>query len=59
MAVSEVRDQVDENIVKVLMRMIHDHNKVVAQFITAHERFKDDELDEFRLVFISSEAAKG
>ncbi|XP_074327016.1 uncharacterized protein LOC141664957 [Apium graveolens] len=54
-----IRDQVDQNIVEALMQMFHEHNKVVEQFITAREHFKNDTLDEYRLVLISSEVANG
>ncbi|XP_074347408.1 uncharacterized protein LOC141686262 [Apium graveolens] len=55
----EARDQLDHKIVEALMQMFHEHNKVVHQFLTARERYKDDTLDEYNLVLISSEAANG
>ncbi|XP_074380241.1 uncharacterized protein LOC141721294 isoform X1 [Apium graveolens] len=57
--IGQAGDHLDENIVESLMRMFHEHNKVVHQFFTARERFKNDAIDEYNLVFISSEAVNG
>ncbi|XP_074351335.1 uncharacterized protein LOC141690430 [Apium graveolens] len=50
------RDEIDESIVGALMDMLNQHNKLVRQFHTARERFKDNEHDEFRLVLLSSKS---
>ncbi|XP_074377954.1 uncharacterized protein LOC141719463 isoform X2 [Apium graveolens] len=57
--IGQAGDHLDENIVQSLMRMFHEHNKVVHQFFIARERFKNDTIEEYNLVLISSEAANG
>lgn len=58
-AIGSVRDQIDQSIVEDLMSMLNHHNKLVAQFRTARERFRNNDVDEFRLVLLSSQSASG
>lgn len=53
------RDGLDQSIVEGLMDMLNQHNKLVEQFHTAREQFKNDEHDEFRLVLLYSQSASG
>lgn len=53
------RDQVNIQIVRELSGMLDQHNKLVRYFRTARERFKNKELEEFKLILISSYAENG
>lgn len=57
--VGSSRDQVRIDIVQKLTRMLDQHNKLVRYFRSARERFKNRELDEFKLILISSYAQNG
>lgn len=57
--VGQSRDEIDVNIVRELTRMLDEHNKLVGYFRTARERFKNNDLDEFKLILISSQAENG
>nr|XP_017221481.1 PREDICTED: uncharacterized protein LOC108198228 [Daucus carota subsp. sativus] len=53
------RDQVNIQIVRELSGMLDQHNKLVRYFRTARERFHNKELEEFKLILISSYAENG
>ncbi|XP_017221469.2 uncharacterized protein LOC108198216 [Daucus carota subsp. sativus] len=58
-AVGQSEDQIDLDIVRELTKMFDQHNKLVRYFRTARERFKNQTIDEFKLILISSRAQNG
>ncbi|XP_074328080.1 uncharacterized protein LOC141665994 [Apium graveolens] len=58
-AVNGCRDVVNEEIVQVLLHMLDEHNKLVKGFRMARERVRQNAVDEFKLVLISSSSASG
>ncbi|XP_074324033.1 uncharacterized protein LOC141660955 [Apium graveolens] len=58
-AVNGGRDVVNEEIVRSLMHMLDEHNRLVKDFRIARERVRQNAVDEFKLVLISSSSASG
>lgn len=52
-------DTVDPDIVEALLAMLDKNNKLVRAFRMARDRFENRDLDEFKLVLISSNSASG
>lgn len=52
-------DNVDPDIVQSLLAMLDKNNQLVKAFRIARDRFEEGELEEFKLVLISSKASSG
>lgn len=52
-------DNIDPDIVESLLEMLNKNNKLVKAFRMARDRFEERDLDEFKLVLISSNSASG
>ncbi|XP_074373859.1 uncharacterized protein LOC141714226 [Apium graveolens] len=57
--VNGCRDVVNEEIVQSLLHMLDEHNRLVKGFRMARERVRQNAVDEFKLVLISSSSASG
>ncbi|XP_074327785.1 uncharacterized protein LOC141665699 [Apium graveolens] len=58
-AMGGASDNVDPDIVEELLEMLDKNNKLVKAFRMARNRFENEELDEFKLVLISSQSSSG
>ncbi|XP_074352664.1 uncharacterized protein LOC141691809 [Apium graveolens] len=52
-------DNVDPDIVEELLGMLDKYNELVKAFCMAQNRFENEDLDEFKLVLISSQSSSG
>lgn len=52
-------DSVDPDIVESLLTMLDQNNKLVQHFRMARDRFENNDLEDFKLVLISSSSASG
>ena len=52
-------DGIDPDIVESLLAMLNQNNKLVKAFRMARDRFENHDLDEFKLVLISSNSSSG
>ncbi|XP_074341985.1 uncharacterized protein LOC141679383 [Apium graveolens] len=58
-AMGGASDNVDPDIVEELLGMLDKNNELVKAFRMARNRFENEELDEFKLVLISSQSSSG
>ncbi|XP_074337758.1 uncharacterized protein LOC141674957 [Apium graveolens] len=58
-AVNGCRDVVNEEIIQSLLHMLDEHNRLVKGFRMARERVRQNAVDEFKLVLISSSSGSG
>ncbi|XP_074347204.1 uncharacterized protein LOC141686038 [Apium graveolens] len=58
-AVNGCRDVVNEEIIQSLLHILDEHNRLVKGFRMARERVRQNAVDEFKLVLISSSSASG
>ncbi|XP_074336448.1 uncharacterized protein LOC141673594 [Apium graveolens] len=58
-AVNGGKDVVNEEIVQSLLHMLDEHNRLVKGFCMARERVRQNAVNEFKLVLISSSSAGG
>ncbi|XP_074374596.1 uncharacterized protein LOC141715007 [Apium graveolens] len=58
-AIGGASDNVDPDIVEELLGMLDKNNELVKAFRMARNRFENEDLDEFKLVLISSQSSSG
>ncbi|XP_074369738.1 uncharacterized protein LOC141711229 [Apium graveolens] len=58
-AMGGASDNVDPDIIEELLGMLDKNNELVKAFRMAQNRFENEDLDEFKLVFISSQSSSG